>query len=48
MQWIKGMNWKNIQGNSWYSFNYKSSGHLCEDVYNKFGVWYKQGQTIKK
>jgi len=48
MQWIEDMNWKNIEGNSWDSFNYKSSGHLCEDGYNKFGDWYKQSQTIKK
>jgi hypothetical protein len=42
------MNWKNIEGNSWDSFNYKSSGHLCEDGYDKFGDWYKTKSDYKK
>ena len=39
--WIEDIDWKNIDGNSWNSFDYKSSGHLCEDSYGKYGYWYK-------
>jgi len=46
--WIEDINWKNIEGNSWDSFNYKSSGHLCEDSYGKFGNWYKTKSDYKK
>ena len=35
--WIEDIDWKNIGQNSWNSFDYKSSGHLCEDSYGKYG-----------
>ena len=39
--WIEDINFKNIEANTWNSFDYKSSSHLCEDSYGKYGLWFK-------
>ena len=39
--WIEDLDWKNLEQNSWNSFEYKSSGHLCEDSYGKFDERFK-------
>lgn len=39
--WINCIDWKNIESNSWNSFEFESSGHLCESSYGKYGMWFK-------
>jgi len=46
--WIEDIDWKNIEQNSWNSFEYKSSGHLCEDSYGKSAEWFKSAKDYDK
>jgi len=39
--WINCIDWKNIEGNSWNSFEFESSGHFCDESYGKYSMWYK-------